>query len=119
MQDEDFYDLLYQLWTKTTGASDSYWKYEDDDPAGSIYVVEKDGWEQPVANHLSLADREWITAVHGCFGDLYRKLKDLEDENARLDEKHDQAQADILDLVKENQQMTDELGMIYDRLDRV
>lgn len=118
MQDEEFYDLLYQLWTKTTGAGNSFWKYEEEWP-GIISTVHEDGWEDQIAYGMQDNDLEWVTAVHGCFGDLIRKLKDLEDENARLDEKHDQAQADILDLVKENQSLTDELGMIYDRLDRV
>ena len=114
MQDHDFYDLMFQLWTKTTGAEDSYWKYED---TGIIESVDSDGWEESIAYSVRDNDAEFITAVHGCFGDLIRKLRDLEDENARLDERVDEMVFERIELIQEIEQLEDDLCWINDRLD--
>ena len=118
MQDDEFFDMMYTLWAKTTGAGDSYWRYDDELECDRVAItsVSQDG-EEPVAAFVGQHDAEFITAVHGCFGDLIRKLRDLEDENARLDERVDKVEAEMLDLILVNQSLEDDLGRIYDRLD--
>lgn len=94
MEDREFLDHIYQMWTKTTGASKCYWDYRAlADGVCHIEAVEEDGWGHPVANHLEDADADWITAVHGCFPDLIRRITDALDEADRLDREMDAFQS--------------------------
>ena len=118
MQDDEFYDLLYQLWTNTTGSGDSYWKYDDESDCERVVITSVSQTDETeIAGYVRMADAEFITAVHGCIGDLIRKLRDLEDENARLDERVDIAEGEKMELLLELQQLEDELGSINDKLD--
>ena len=120
MEDDEFYDLLYQLWARTTGAGDSYWRYDDESDCERVVITSVSlADETEIAGYVRMSDAEFITAVHGCIGDLIRKLRDLEDENSRLDELVDRGVADRIDLIKEIQQLEDDLGSINDKLDYV
>lgn len=102
MEDREFFDELYRLWSKTTGAEKCYWDYRQlADGVCHIEAVEQDGWGHPVANHLEDADADWITAVHGCFPDLVRRLYAALDEADRADYDRDSRECRIAELEAE------------------
>lgn len=96
MEDTEFYDFLYQGWSKTTAAGDGYWSVSEVEfDTGNNYdrtfevVAATSDTEIPVGSFVSEEDAGFVAAIHGCLPDLLRKLGSLEDENARLDEKAD------------------------------
>lgn len=97
MDDREFFDLLYQMWTKTTHAEDRYWDYQVYGDTFDINAVGPDP-DNPVnvAALFSDADADWITAVHGCFPDLYRRLHEALDEADRLDSEMDEVQQQLM-----------------------
>lgn len=111
MEDREFFDHLYQMWTKTTGAQKCYWDYRVlSDGVCHIEAVEEDGWVHPVANHLEDADADWITALHGCFPDLIRRLNAALDEADSADHSRDSRECRIAELELEVKQLKDDLG---------
>jgi hypothetical protein len=50
MDERDFFDHLYQLWSKTTHAKDGAWEVIDDGEHILVDVesTDKDGWEQTI-----------------------------------------------------------------------
>lgn len=99
MDDRDFFDHLYQMWTKTTGAEKMFWDYKEHPGAGCfIEAVQEDGVGWPVANGLEDADADWITAVHGCFADLWRRLHSALDEADTADYGRDARECRIAEL---------------------
>jgi len=107
MDDKEFFDKLFQLFTKTTDAETSYWMPEaQPDGSGRYYLwaVDKEQNRKRVGEGLKESDADWITALHGCFPDMIRHLM------AALDE------ADRLDLEKDS--LVNELAEIALELDR-
>lgn len=101
MDDRDFFDHLFQLWAKTTGANDRYWQpVEYDDPSGRfhIYAVAEDESRKLVADSTSEWDSDFITAVHGCLPDLVRRLHAALDEADRADYDRDARECRIFEL---------------------
>jgi hypothetical protein len=95
MEDRDFFDLLYQQWTKTTKAETAFWAPQDTgDGSWDIAAVGQDDSRTVVASALSEADADWITGVHGCFGELVRRLQEAVDEAERFECERDQAMLD-------------------------
>lgn len=124
MEDREFFDLLYQEFTKTTDAETTYWMSErakdaadNELPWFAIWAVSDDGHRQLVADGLSEADADFITAVHGCFQDLVRRLHDAVDEADRLDEERDNQEVRIADLIAEVRDLEDQLSEIQWRID--
>ena len=103
MNDKDFFDGLYGLFTKTTRASDAYWKPEKDpdDEGFRIWAVDKEDSHTPIATGLDEADADWICALHGCFPDLIRHLLSLSDEADRLDLEKDSLTNELVQLALE------------------
>lgn len=92
MEDREFFDHLYQIWTKTTGAADKFWmpeEYTDHSGRWRIYAVDEEQNKTLVAEGLTEADADYLTAVHGCTGDLIRRLGAALDEADRLDYEKD------------------------------
>ena len=96
MEDTEFYDFLYQGWSKTTVAGDGYWsvsevEFDTDNNYDRTFdvVAATSDTEIPLGSFVSEEDAGFVAAIHGCLPDLLRKLGSLEDENARLDEKAD------------------------------
>lgn len=96
MEDTEFYDFLYQGWSKTTVAGNGYWsvsevEFDTDNDYDRTFdvVAATSDTEIPVGSFVSEEDAGFVAAIHGCLPDLLRKLGSLEDENARLDEKAD------------------------------
>lgn len=128
IEDRDFVDLLYQQWAKTTGAEDTYWMPEDDTDyytdggpgTWNVWAVlapdderRKDidavDGKKFVANFAHEADADFTTAIHGCFGDLVRRIHDALDEADRLDTELDERENEIAQLARENQDAWDRL----------
>lgn len=104
MEDRDFFDTLYNIWTNTTGAEDSFWMPEEDEgfPGRfNIWAVPQSGTRKPVASFVTDEDADFITAVHGCLPDLIRRLIDALDEADRLDHRVDDQTGWIADLCQE------------------
>ena len=97
MDDRELLDKLYQLWTKTTGAADTYWDYQEGD-GFTINSVGQDGPSEVVAFCEADADADWITAVHGCFADLMRRFHQALDEADRADLNRDEREQRIAEL---------------------
>lgn len=125
MEDREFFDELYQMWSRTTGASDRYWmpqEYEDHSGRWSIYAVGQDNPESTetnrklVASSVSDKDADFITAVHGCLPDLVRRLGSAIDESDRLDEERDEQEVRIAQLEIETEDLTGKLIATYERI---
>lgn len=114
MEDRDFFSLLYQQFTKTTGAEKKYWMPEEDTDyfaegpgTYNIWAVGEDDEREPVAFGLSEEDADFITALHGCLPDLTRRLLEAVDESDRLDEERDNQEVRIADLIGEVRDLED------------
>ena len=92
MDDREFFDMMYQGWSKTTGAEDMYWMPEPSIAPGvvHIYAVDKNKVKTLVATGVREEDAAFITAVHGCYADLTRRLHMAVDEADRLDRERDE-----------------------------
>lgn len=115
MEDREFFDLLYQMWTKTTHAQDRYWDYQEYGDTWDINAVGPgDDDSEAVAAVATEADADWITAVHGCFGDLYRRLLTALDEADALDAEMDEVQQQLMAA----EMRVDELAQIVENLSK-
>lgn len=118
MEDREFFDLLYQHFAKTTEAKDSYWMYEEEaEPlAGgrvfNIFAVSSEEARTFVGSVDGEEDADFITAVHGCFPDLVRRMHDALDESDRLDEDRDNQEVRIADLVCEIRDLEDQVSQL-------
>lgn len=114
MEDRDFFDTLYQGWTKTTGAEDTYWMPEEHPDEGfytyDIFAVDEKQLQAHVASGLSEDDAAFITAVHGCFADLVRRLHTALDEADRWEYERDSQECRIAELVMENEDLRGQLA---------
>ena len=117
MEDRDFFDHLYALWSKTTGAKDMYWMpYEDTNyfmggpGTYNIVAVGEDEASKELASYFeNEADVDFITAIHGCLPDLVRRLHAALDEADRKDEANDMAQEQLAEALLENQALREEI----------
>ena len=107
MENDEFFDYIYQQWSKTTGAESHFYTVEevtfdtdnDYEKTWDVVAVSETDDKQFVANFRSERDADWFASVHGCFADLIRTLKDQADEIERLDERVDDQEHDIFNLV--------------------
>lgn len=101
MEDRDFFDKLYQLWQSTTGAEDRFWmpeKNSDHSGRWNIYAVGEDKSRKLLASGLTENDSDFITAMHGCLPDLWRRLHSALDEADRADYERDSRECRIAEL---------------------
>lgn len=119
MDDRSFFDVLYQGWAKTTGAENTFWMPEentDEDEtnranyAWDLFAVGQDQKRTFLGGFKNEADAAFVTALHGCFGDLVKRLHDALDEAERLDERADEQESTIAGLAIEIQDLERELG---------
>jgi hypothetical protein len=126
MEDREFFDELYALWSKTTGASDSYWMPEEDSewrleeekPFFDLFAVSQESPDstetkrKTVASFLSDEDADFITAVHGCLPDLIRRLHEAIDEADRKDYEKDELEGRVGKLELEADQKERDLEVL-------
>ncbi|BCP02538.1 hypothetical protein [Mycobacterium intracellulare] len=118
MDDLEFFDYLYQGWSKTTGAKDTYWMPEEDhceDVDGtdlnlfSIVAVDQGENKTYIAQYVREEDAAWITALHGCFADLTRRLHQAVDEAERFDIEKDRVISELALAEIENNDLREQL----------
>jgi hypothetical protein len=114
VEDREFFDTLFQLFTQTTGAEDTYWSYAEteDEPGYTVYSVGESS-EHIIGYVESEADAEFITAIHGCLPDLVRRLHMALDESDRADYDRDSRECRIYELEIELSELKSDLeGLI-------
>lgn len=92
---------MYQLWSKTTHAGDRYWDYQDNNDwihEYNVAAVGKDDERMYVGAFAAEADVDFVTAMHGCFPDLYRLVLSALDEADRADYGRDSRECRIAEL---------------------
>lgn len=98
MDDREFFDHLLEIWSKTTDAEDRFWGYEETlEEQFDLFAHSHDD-KRFVGYVESEADADFITAVHGCFPDLIRRIHIALDEADRLDEEMDAVQGQLMEL---------------------
>lgn len=98
MTDQEFFDELFQMYARTAGVENSYWMYEELEDGGyDIFAVSEDD-KVFVGYTDQEADADFITALHGSFGDIYRFVLELIDEADRLDNERDRLQNELAEL---------------------
>ncbi|AGY36982.1 hypothetical protein FREDWARD_37 [Mycobacterium phage Fredward] len=105
MEDREFFDHIYQAWSKTTGAEDHYYVVEkalEYSELYNIYAVNQDGFKLRVAEYLKEDDADWFAAVHGCFADLYRRLHEALDDAESADLRADEQSSVAADALIEH-----------------
>ncbi|AVJ50787.1 hypothetical protein SEA_OLANP_43 [Mycobacterium phage OlanP] len=113
MEDREFFDLLYQQWSKTSWAQTSYWMTEEDESfpgSWNLIAVNEKQEKKPLAAFMDEADADWIAAVHGCFADLTRRLNSALDEADRADYDRDSRECRIAELELENAELRSKLN---------
>jgi hypothetical protein len=98
MEDRSFIDLLYQVWSKTTGAQGTFWKPVETINGVDIVAVNEKHEETLIGSFLNSADADFITSLHGCMGDLVRRLHEALDEADRADQGRDEREVRIAEL---------------------
>jgi hypothetical protein len=102
VDDIEFFDLLYQGWSKTTGAETTFWMPEQDEYGNwDIFAVDQEQNKTVVGMVASEEDAAWITALHGCFADLVRRLHQAVDEAERFDCEKDQVISEMAELIEQ------------------
>ena len=107
MEDE-FFDELYQLWSKTTGAGDRFWMPEhigDPTHRHNVYAVAEDGSKTLVARDMPEVDAEFVAGLHGALPDLIRRLHDAVSEADQFDHDRDSRECRIAELELELMEM--------------
>ncbi|AVR76621.1 hypothetical protein SEA_COOG_35 [Mycobacterium phage Coog] len=123
MENDEFFDFIYQEWAKTTGAQDRFYVVVDQGetaPKAERFLVKasaEDGSDVFVAAFEEEADADWFASVHGCFADLIRTLKDQADEIERLDERVDDQEHDIFNLVMTEKSLREEVSRLQSEND--
>lgn len=105
MDDRDFFDVLMQMFSKTTGAEDRFWQpeeYTDHSGRWNVYAVHQEQGRKLVASGLTEIDADFVTAIHGCLPDLVRRLHMAVDESDALDIERDELVNRVAELERES-----------------
>ncbi|ASR86147.1 hypothetical protein SEA_BOBSWAGET_41 [Mycobacterium phage BobSwaget] len=121
-EDHSFFDELYQQWSQTTGAKDSYWIVREDLDEHLQYQIiavnqstEEQTW---VGSFHSEADADFVAGLNGAIPDLIRRLHEAIDEAVRKDEQNDIAQGQLADALLENIGLRAEILELERQLDK-
>ncbi|ANA86976.1 hypothetical protein SEA_MINECRAFTSTEVE_42 [Gordonia phage MinecraftSteve] len=127
MEDREFFDTLYSEWSKTTGAGERYLIVEkvEYDPdldymtSWDVWAIsfEDEGDRTLVATFEKEADADFFAAIHGCFGDLVRRLHEALDEADRADERRDEAEGQLAEEILNSQELSHQLAALEEGLD--
>lgn len=107
MDDRDFFDHLYQLWSKTTGAKDQFWMPVRHEGKSVFYIdaVNEKEEKKRIASYIADEDADFISAIHGCLPDLVRRLHAALDEAETADYSRDERECRIAELELENDEL--------------
>ncbi|QBP31060.1 hypothetical protein SEA_REFUGE_41 [Mycobacterium phage Refuge] len=113
VQEHDFFDILYQQWSKTTWAENAYWMPEEDKSFPGCYSIvavhQTDDARKPLAAFLSSEDADFICGLHGAIPDLIRRLHEALDLADRKDTANDIAQGQLAEVLLENNGLKDRI----------
>jgi len=113
IEDAEFFDTLYQGWSKTYGAETMFWMPEKveigNDEMWEIYAVDEQQEKHFIGTLQGEDDAAWITALHGCFADLTRRLHQALDEAERFEIEKDQVISEMLEVALENNELREQL----------
>lgn len=101
MDDREFLDQIYQLWSKTTGAGERYWmpvKYSDRTDRHKMYACRPDGQQVLVGSDMPEPDAEFVAGVHGALPELISLMHRILDESDRVDLDRDSRECRIAEL---------------------
>ncbi|EHB47658.1 hypothetical protein MycrhDRAFT_5784 [Mycolicibacterium rhodesiae JS60] len=126
-EDHEFFDILYQQWSKTTGAETDHWMpARSVDAAGNqlhdytIWSVKQVGDKQIkgfVGRVEMEEDADFICGLHGAIPDLIRRLHDAVNEAESKDSANDLAQGQLAEALLENQGLREQIRELEDRLE--
>ena len=117
MDDREYFDQLYQLWSNTTYATDdSVWLVQEDEGFPNLRFLKaaKQGSVKPVADFLDENDAQFITTMHGVLPELVRRLNDALDEADRLDVEKDELHGRIMELEQETEALEIKAAEAYE-----
>ncbi|GAB2709649.1 hypothetical protein [Nocardia thraciensis] len=111
MDDQEFFDALYQLWSKTSGAEERTWFAKENDIIDGYCIMTEDATpaeagSASIADFMHEADAKFIAFVHGVIPELVRRTQDALDESDRLDAEKDELIAVQYGLEMEIERMT-------------
>ena len=110
-RDAEFFDELYQLWSKSSWAEHGFWmpqEYVDGTGRFKLYAVNpEDDSKKLIASELSDEDADFISAIHGALPDLVRLLHQALDEADRADYDRDSRECRIAELELQVQELRD------------
>ncbi|QBJ01126.1 hypothetical protein PBI_ARISSANAE_40 [Mycobacterium phage Arissanae] len=119
---DEFFDTLYQQWSKTTGAKDTYWMPEESDSFPGTFdliaVNPNNDERTPLCAFMSEDDAEFVAGLHGAVPDLVRHLGEATDRADRLDEARDLAEGRYAEVLLENAALREEIRSLEGQLDR-
>ncbi|QFG04520.1 hypothetical protein SEA_JEEVES_45 [Mycobacterium phage Jeeves] len=117
---KEFFDVLYQQWSKTTGAKDRYWVVEQSGELWEVYAISPGEPDDPwfVATFNSEEDADFVAGLNGAVPDLIRHLGQALDENERLDEARDAAEGLAAEALLENAALKEEIRSLERQLDQ-
>ncbi|QFG14948.1 hypothetical protein PBI_BOGOSYJAY_40 [Mycobacterium phage BogosyJay] len=119
---DEFFDQLYQQWSLTTGAKDTYWMPVEDLDEHMQYRIEafdpNDESKTVVATFHNEADADFVAGLHGAIPDLVRHLGEATDRAERLDEARDRAEGRYAEVLLENAALREEIRSLESELDR-
>ncbi|QFG08620.1 hypothetical protein PBI_VANISOA_39 [Mycobacterium phage Vanisoa] len=120
---DEFFDELYQQWSKTTDAEASYWMPVQSDEYPDLYRIvavnpETQAQGSVIAEYMAEEDADFLAGLHGAIPDLIRHLGEATDRADRLDEARDAAEGKYADVLLENAALRDEIKALEGQLDR-
>jgi len=109
MYDREFFDELYQVWSKTTQADNGWWVSEEHfDKSGRFNIystvphIDQPGHSRKlIASGLNERDADFIASLHAALPELIGRLHEALDEADRADYDRDSRECLIAELVSE------------------
>lgn len=98
MDDREFLDVLFQLYARTTGSENAYWRTESTDDGFAVFAVEPDDTRTLIASGMSEVDADWVAGMHGCLSDLVLRLHQALDAEESADRGRDERESKIAEL---------------------
>lgn len=116
IEDREYFDVLYQGWSKTTGAEDMFWMPERSDGVWHVYAVNEAEEKKFIASFEREEDAAFTLAAHGSISDLIRRLHMALDEADRLDVEKDEAICRVAQLELEADEFESIIGDLTEKL---
>lgn len=101
MDEREFLDTLFQLYTRTSGGDAAYWRPESREDGFALFAVDANDNRTLIAKGLCEADADWIAGIHGCLPDLVRRMHSALDEADTADRGRDERECRIAELEME------------------